>query len=253
MAMGLVLSLACAPSLAHAQGADDPDARPRPTAEQRRRAVELYESSTHALRSGEFELAVRQLHEAYELSPQPVLLEAIGRAYEGLGDVPHAIEHYEEYLEADPDARDRGEIEGRLEELRLQQRQAEGRPLPPPPPAPRGPDQTGPLVGWTLIGLGGASLVAGGVLAGVAASDHSTSTQPSTTQVDALAAHGRAADMGTVATVLLAAGGALGMAGVVLAIATSEEAPSAAPAGRRRSGSASLRVGPGSISLEGTF
>lgn len=252
MAIGVVLSLACGPGLVRAQRSDDFD-RPRATPEQRRHAVELYESSTHALRSGDFELAVRQLHEAYEISPQPILLQALGRAYDGLGDVPHAIEHYEEYLEADPDARDRGEIEGRLEELRLQQRQAEGLPPPPPPPAPTGPDETGPVVGWTLIGLGGASLVAGGVLAGIAGSEHSTSTDPATTQVEALAAHGRAADLGTVATVLLAAGGTLGMAGVVLAIATSAESPAPPAEGRRRGGSASLRVGPASIALEGTF
>jgi tetratricopeptide (TPR) repeat protein len=231
------------------RAADDFD-RPRPTAEQRRRAVELYESSTHALRSGDFERAVGQLHEAYELSPQPALLEALGRAYEGLGDVPNAIQHYREYLEADPDASNRGEIEGRIEELELRQREAEHRPPPPPPPAPSGPDETGPLVGYVMLGLGGASLVVGGVLAGVAASERSVSEDPASTQAQAFAAHGRAADLGTAATVLLAAGGALGLTGVVIAIASADQP---APTSDRSRPRTALRFGPASVALEGTF
>lgn len=230
------------------QRVDDDDDRPRPTAEQRRRAVELYESSTHALRSGDFERAVAQLHEAYELSPQPALLEALGRAYEGLGDLPNAIQHYREYLEADPDAPNHGDIAGRIEALELRRREAEDRPRPPPPPAPSGPDETGPLVGYGMLGLGGASLVVGGVLAGIAASERSVSEDPATTQAQALEAHGRAADLGTVATVLLAAGGALGLSGVVVAIASADRPT---PSGTRPR--AALRFGPGSVGLEGTF
>ncbi|GAB4111932.1 MAG: hypothetical protein OHK0013_48020 [Sandaracinaceae bacterium] len=247
--LGLVASVAWSTPTSAQHVIDDFD-RPRPTAEQRRRAVELYESSTHALRSGDFERAVGQLHEACELSPQPALLEALGRAYEGLGDVPNAIQHYREYLEAEPDAPNRGEIEGRIEALEQRQREAEDRPPSPPPPAPSGPDETGPLVGYVMLGLGGASLVVGGVLAGVAASERSVSEDPATTQVEAVAAHGRAIDLGTAATALLAAGGVLGLTGVVIAIASADRSETTPAPSRPRT---SMRMGLGAVVLEGTF
>lgn len=225
---------------------DDLDARPRPSQEDRRRAVELYESSTHLLRSGDYERAAEQLEEAYRLFPQPALRVALARAYDGLGQTERAIEHYEAYLEEDPDAPDQGAIEGRLEELRLQHREEVGAPPPPPPPAPRGPDTTTPVIGFSLIGFGGAGLIAGGILAGIAASEHSASTAPASTQVEARAAYGRAQDLGTASVALLAAGGALAMAGIVIAVtAPSPEAP-ATPHTR-------VRAGLGSLSIEGSF
>ncbi len=230
-------------------GAQDLDARPRPSAEDRRRAVELFEQSRHALRAGDYAEARDMLVEANRLFPQPALRVALGRAYDGLGDVPHAIEEFEAYLEEDPEAADHGEIEQRLVELRAQQREEAGEPEPPQPPPPSGPDQTGPLVGYTLIGLGVASLVGGGVLAGVAASELGTANRASTTQLAAQAAHDRARDLGTVSVALLAGGGAVALTGLVIALVTGE---SAAPAPARRPG-ARVSLGFGSLGVEGSF
>lgn len=245
-AVGLFLGLVLWCGAACAQ---DFDARPLPSAEDRRRAVELFEQSRHLLRSGEFAEARDHLIEAYELYPQPALRVALARAYDGVGDTAHAIEHYEAYLEEDPDAADRGEIETRLEELRLLRREEEGTPAPPPPPPPSGPDTTGPLVGYTLLGFGVAGLIAGGVLAGVAASELGTGTRASTTQRDARAAYGRSQDLGNVSVGLLAGGGALAMAGLVIALVTGE---SSSPPPRRRPG-ARVSLGLGGLSIEGSF
>ena len=244
--VGLLLGLALCSGLARAQ---DFDARPMPTAEDRRRAVELFEQSRHLLRSGEFEEARDHLIEAYQLFPQPALRVALARAYDGAGDTAHAIEHYEGYLEEDPDAADQGEIETRLEELRVQLREEQGTPEPPPPPPPSGPDTTGPLVGYTLLGFGAAGLIAGGALAGVAASDYGAATRASTTQREARAAYGRAQDMGNVSVGLLAGGGALALAGLVLALVTGESS-SPPPARRPR---ARVSLGLGGLSIEGSF
>ena len=227
--------------------AQDLDARPRPSQEDRRRAVQLYESSTHALRSGDYERAASQLEEAYALFPQPALRVALGRAYDGLGQTEQAIEHYTAYLEEEPGAPDRGDIEGRLEELQQRHREEVGTPRPPPPPAPTGPDTTTPVIGFTLAGLGAAALIAGGALAGVAASEHSSSTAAATTQLEARAAYGRAQDLGTAAVALLAAGGAVAMAGIVIAVAVAgDSSEPAAPTAR-------VRAGLGTISIEGSF
>lgn len=239
-------------SLLAQRASDDFDARPRPSAEDRRRAVELFESSSMAQRSGDFERAAAQLEEAYALFPQPALLESLARVYDAMGDHARAIEHFELYLEEEPDAPDRGEIEGRLEALREEVRQAQGETEPPPPPAaPGGRDETGQVVGFTLLTLGVLGVGAGGVLTGVAASEHATSTAAATTQAQALAAHQRGVDLGTAGIILLAAGGAVALGGLITLVVVGDNGPPAAP--RASVPRASLRLGPSSLSIEGTF
>lgn len=232
-------------SLALAQDFD----RPHPTAEDRRRAVELFEQSRHALRSGEYAEARDMLVEAYALVPQPALRLSLARAYDGLDDTANAIAQYEAYLEEDPDGPDSGEIEQRLVELRAEQREEAGTPEPPPPPAPSGPDETGPIVGFTLAGFGVAALVAGGVLAGIGASENATSRRATTTQLEAMAAHGRGRDLGMVSIGLLAGGGAMAIAGVIVALVVGE---SSNPPPERRPG-ARVGLGFGTLTIEGTF
>jgi tetratricopeptide (TPR) repeat protein len=219
-----------------------------PTREERRRAVELFEQSRYLLRSGEFAEARALLLEAFALHPQPALRIALARAHDGAGDTGEAIAHYEAYLEEEPDAADRGEIESRLDALRARAREEQGTPAPPPPPPPAGPDATAPLVGYALIGFGVAGLAAGGVLAGVAASELDTATRASTTQREALATYGRAQEHGNVAIVLFAGGGALAMAGLVVALVTGESSPP--PAVRP---GARVLLGLGELSIEGSF
>ncbi len=243
----VLLGAFVAPDLAVAQ---DFDARPRPSPEDRRRAVELYEQSRPALRSGEYAEARDMLLEAYALFPQPALRVSLGRAYDGLGDHAHAIEQYEAYLEEDPDASDHGEIETRLVALRALQQEEAGTPPPPPPPAPTGPDETGPIVGFTLIGFGVASLIAGGVLAGIAGSENGNSRRDATTQIAAQAAYGRGRDLGYASIGLLAGGGALALAGLVVALVLGES--SAPPPAPRRPG-ARVSLGFGGLTLEGSF
>ncbi len=84
------------------------------------RALSLYQESTRAYDEGRFQDAVKLLLEAYSFRPEPVILFNLARAYEGLGDLPRAIESYGRYLERDPQASDRRSIEQRLATLQKQ-------------------------------------------------------------------------------------------------------------------------------------
>jgi tetratricopeptide (TPR) repeat protein len=84
------------------------------------KALALFEKSDKAYKDGNFEKAVKLLEEAYGLYPEPILLYNLGRAQEGLGDLPGAIDSYERYLKDGKEIQDRGAIERRVETLKAQ-------------------------------------------------------------------------------------------------------------------------------------
>lgn len=84
------------------------------------KALALFEKSDKAYKDGKFEQAVKLLEEAYRLYPEPLLLYNLGRAQEGLGDLPGAVSSYEKYLEDGKEITDRGAIERRVETLKAQ-------------------------------------------------------------------------------------------------------------------------------------
>jgi tetratricopeptide (TPR) repeat protein len=94
-------------------------------------ALALFEKSDKAYKAGKFEDAVKLLQQAYGLYPEPIRVYNLGRAQEGMGDVPGAIASYEKYLKDAKHITDRGAIERRLETLKAQeaQKSAEARRL----------------------------------------------------------------------------------------------------------------------------
>lgn len=82
------------------------------------RADALFQAATEAWNRGDYPAAARGFAEAYEALPHPWALYNLGRALESGGEVARAVEVYTRYLREAPDARDRGEVEGRLETLR---------------------------------------------------------------------------------------------------------------------------------------
>jgi tetratricopeptide (TPR) repeat protein len=146
----------CAAGLAHADGKN---------ARLDKMAREHYRLGVAAFTEGRYEQAITELKRAYLIEPIPELLVNIGKTYEKLEDVNHAIYYYREYLtKSPPDAPHRDEIERRLDELegrgaRRQPPRApppadepppreaeppprEAEPPPPPPPASRAPMPT---------------------------------------------------------------------------------------------------------------
>jgi tetratricopeptide (TPR) repeat protein len=89
-------------------------------ADNKEKALALFEKSDKAYKDGKFEQAAKLLEEAYGLYPEPTLLYNLGRAQEGLGDVPGAIASYERYLQDAKQIGDRGAIERRVATLKAQ-------------------------------------------------------------------------------------------------------------------------------------
>ena len=92
-------------------------------ADDKSKALALFEKSDKAYKAGKFEDAVKLLEQAYALYPEPTLLYNLGRAQEGMGDVPGAIASYEKYLADAKQITDRGAIERRVETLKAQEAQ----------------------------------------------------------------------------------------------------------------------------------
>ncbi|HVY47863.1 MAG TPA: tetratricopeptide repeat protein, partial [Minicystis sp.] len=86
----------------------------------RARALALFERSDAAFKAGRFADAADLLQQAYALQAEPILLYDLGRAEEAAGDLERAIDAYERYLRAAPDAKNREGIARRVATLRAQ-------------------------------------------------------------------------------------------------------------------------------------
>jgi hypothetical protein len=80
-----------------------------------------FDAAVRAWRDGDFQRALERFRAAQELSPHPEALYNIARAEERLGHVGAAIEAYESYLVALPQAPDAAEVRRTLAALRAQQ------------------------------------------------------------------------------------------------------------------------------------
>ncbi len=114
-------------------------ASPEPASEPEQRARALYETGVAFYRTGDWERAIEHFTRAYELAPLPELLFNIAQAYQlkGPQTCAPAIRFYRRYLEAAPEAQNKGVVEQRLAEL-------SSCPEPPPAPAPPAPDAAVP-------------------------------------------------------------------------------------------------------------
>ena len=98
------------------------DTKPKlaePEAVAKDRARLLYEKGVNAYRDGHFYDAVEIFLETNRLYPDPKLSFNIGKAFEGLGNQPGALRYYREYLRRLPDAPDKQEVDGHVEQLEL--------------------------------------------------------------------------------------------------------------------------------------
>ncbi len=219
---------------AMAEGPDDAVAEPS--------AGELSDQAVAAFEQADYDTAIDLFEQAYAKDPQPNYLYNIARVYEEKGDFAAAVERYQRFI-AEPrvDLEARQNAIARLRVLRdaLEQLQppAELEPEPEapstPPPArevrrddPPTHDVEPPdrirkarIAGYTLMGVGGAALVVGGVFGGLAVGKANDADDAEF--VDAAMGMREEARMhAKVADAMLATGGILAGVGLVTVLAT---------------------------------
>jgi tetratricopeptide (TPR) repeat protein len=200
----------------------------------------LFDAGRVAYRDGRFAAARDYFQRSYELSGRAELLYNIASAQDRLRDDAATLATFEAYLEALPDAPNRAEVEARITALRA----AVGGDRPPSSAA------GGPTVVWSFV-TGGLALVTGALAVGfwVAANDQYAGLERGCFALggcsDADIAASNVETSVTLTNVFLVSSLVLVAAtAVVLPIeltSTSSPAPVA------------LRIGPGSLSLSGSF
>lgn len=208
--------------------------------EHSKRGVELYAE-------GKLPEAVSEMLKAYEIAPAPGLLYNIARIYQKM-DQRDLAEHYlKEFVTqpgADPDRVQKAlkhleELNRSLSAPRAQAPPSVDTPTAPEPSAPsatepvsvaelahpQGPSHT---LAWTLMGGGGAVLIAGGVLGGLALSASSTLKDADASYLDKRDAQSASKSMALGADLCIGIGAATALVGLVLFLTADEESgPSA--------------------------
>ena len=247
MALAAALSVSFVLSSAHVAAAPH-DAR----------AVELFQQSADRYREGRFREAADLLREAYAREPEPLLLFNLGRACEGMGDAPCAIDAYTRFLAAKTPS-DRGAIESRVATLKRQvdekarlERSAAQASAPREAPAPA-PARAPSVIPWIVAGVGAAGL---GVTVGLgsAALDKHQQAIDDQVQKSRLEKQADAKSLASttnavlIVSALVTSGGVAW--GVVDLVNRRKNAPSTSA---RAAQSVTVAITPGSVSLVGRF
>ena len=115
---------------------------PTARADDAQKARELFTQGNTYFDIGQFDKAIDAWQSGYQLKNDPGFLYNIAQAYRTMGDAQKAVFFYKRYLSNSPKARNRAEVEQKIEALQKQlsvQEQAKGL----PPPGPFGPDNPG--------------------------------------------------------------------------------------------------------------
>jgi tetratricopeptide (TPR) repeat protein len=136
IAKAAILFSVCASLLS--SGKSLAESRRKPTAESH------YEKGMKAYTLGRFPDAIEEFEKAYELRAEPIFLYNIAQSHRQNNAPQRAIFFYRRFLEAEPGAKNRADIEKRIKELENQlnaQKEKESAvlnpaPVPQPPPVP---------------------------------------------------------------------------------------------------------------------
>lgn len=248
-----VLALAVASTTsgaaAQADGASDAEARG------------LFDEGRVAYDEGRFEDAVRAFRRAYVLSPRYQLLYNVGQAELRAGHDDRALEAFEGFLRQAPaDAQHRSEVQERVNVLRgmgVTPTTSVEAPVEPAvtatvveePTEPAPPSSGGDATPWIVVGVGGALVVAGAVMMGVGVSEAQrvTDAPVGSRWVDLQGA----ADSANILWGVGIGAAALGLAAVGAGIVWAVTAGGSSESGS--AGVTAVRIGPGSLSIEGVL
>lgn len=191
----LSVALVSAPGAAQPKPSPASAATKTPTKQERAEAARLFNLGRIAFRAERYDEAILRWQESHALSEEPLILYNIGLAFEKLGDHAAAVEHLRAWRDHAPE-KEREELDRKIEELdRLVAESAppeEPDPPPPPPPEPPPPpplepkDDTFAIAGLSLMGVGGAAVVAGIIMDVVAANARPDEREACTTVGDRL-------------------------------------------------------------------
>lgn len=235
------------------------EVRAQLTPQQKQEIHVHYQQATRAYDLGKYQEAVDEYQKVYEIDGDPVMLYNIAQAYR-LNDQPQeSIHFYRRYLQRSPEARNKEDVERKItamEKLIEERRKAaalvappppkpETKPVavpepvlpppvttpvvvaPPPPPPPPQRSTTRLVVGWSMVGVGVAS-IAVAIVEGIKAKnrgDYLTSHQnmtgtgtspPFDANYQNIQSEGQTANI--VAIVCGIAGTAVGVAGAIVLI-----------------------------------
>ncbi|MGH1345539.1 MAG: tetratricopeptide repeat protein [Nannocystales bacterium] len=250
------LVLASTPCLALARV----NAAPADSASTNADAEALSEKAVEAFSAKRYDESIGLFEQAYGLNANPNYLFNIGRVYEEKGDLEQAVAHYQKFVsQPGVDLQSREAATERLKVLRgaLQQLEEEnegqdegqndeGDDTPPPEETSLeaagensdSEDDRGPtekkrgqrIAGYTLLGVGGAGLIVGGVLGGLAQSNADDADAAEFVD-DALRMRDDARRQARAADAMFITGGVLAAAGLVLVLTTLGKGKPASTAG----------------------
>jgi hypothetical protein len=258
------------------------------TSQQKQEIHVHYQQATRAYDLGKYQEAVDEYQKVYEIDGDPVMLYNIAQAYR-LNDQPQeSIHFYRRYLQRSPEARNKEDVERKIvamEKLIEERRKAAAlvappppkpeakpvavpEPVPPPPvvtpvvvapppPPPPPSSTTRRVVGWSMVGVGVASIGVA-IVEGIRAKNrgdlltkmmmpNETPPPPFNAARQAIQSEGQTANI--VAIVCGIAGTAVGVAGAIILI-THGSAPAndnGAPPATTTNVSFAPWVGPGLV------
>lgn len=210
----------------------------------------MFEAGRIAFRDGRFEEARGHFQRSYELSGRAELLYNIASADDRLRHDEAALRGFEQYLAEVADAPNRAEVQARIEVLRA----ALAASTPARPSEGAAPGSPGPTVIFTWISAG-AALVTGGLAVGfwVAANDQYAALDAGCLALRGGCTRDEVASSGVETSVLLT--NVFLVSSLVLTAATAIILPLELMSGAAgpEAPTAALRIGPGSVALEGSF
>lgn len=278
--------------LAHAQGGDG-EGETRPNAaeamqgggmtEDRQlddaRAREHFQIATRYYDEGRFREAAAQFEEAFQLSQRAELLYNAYIAFRDAHETAEAARTLEMYLDRSPDAPDRVNLQARLEQLRravaeeersqedLQRATAEAeaeRRRAEAEAARAAEAEAQPEIWpWILLGVGAATAIGGGVVAGFALSDSNALLETCNEDGRCLVSSQEnldemrdgAKNLALAADIMMFGGGAIALTGLILGIVFGLPGGSDSGDGEEASARVTPECGPGycGASLRGSF
>jgi tetratricopeptide (TPR) repeat protein len=213
---------------------------PETTSPFKEKVDQLNAEAFEKFKAKQYDEAAALFEQAYDLQPEPNYLFNIGRIYEESGNLEKSVEYYERFVKEPGvplETREKGLERLRVLRAILEETAPKPEPEPEPELEPEPEPETKPdpeprlepppepdpkpsklrIAGYALLGVGGAALIGGGVLGGLALGRaNALEDQHTYEERDETASRGLT--MALTADIMFGVGGAMAAAGLVMVI-----------------------------------